>query len=145
MLARYRVLDLYCARTAFCASEDGKMPANVSRTVAVLGSLNLDFVLNIPRMPEAGETLASERSATFCGGKGANQAVACARMGASVAMIGRVGDDPAGLMLRTALKEEGIIVDGVVPTEGVATGAAAILLTPDGQNRIVIAAGANGR
>ncbi|HLG86653.1 MAG TPA: ribokinase [Alphaproteobacteria bacterium] len=121
------------------------MPANVSRTVAVLGSLNLDFVLNIPRMPEAGETLASERSATFCGGKGANQAVACARMGASVAMIGRVGDDPAGLMLRTALKEEGIIVDGVVPTEGVATGAAAILLTPDGQNRIVIAAGANGR
>ena len=111
----------------------------------VLGSLNLDLVLHVPRMPAAGETLASDASATFCGGKGANQAVACARMGAAVSMIGRIGDDPAGAMLRTALTDEGIDPAGVVVTEGVASGTAAILLTPDGQNRIILAAGANGR
>jgi ribokinase len=111
----------------------------------VLGSLNLDLVLHVPRMPAAGETLASDASATFCGGKGANQAVACARMGAVVSMIGRIGDDPAGAMLRTALTDEGINPAGVVVTEGVASGTAAILLTPDGQNRIILAAGANGR
>jgi ribokinase len=79
--------------------------------IAVLGSLNLDLVFRISRMPNAGETLASEESATFCGGKGANQAVACARMGASVSMIGRVGDDPAGATLRAALAAEGIALE----------------------------------
>jgi ribokinase len=111
--------------------------------ILVLGSLNLDLVLRMPRVPEAGETLASESSATFCGGKGANQAVACARMGAAVSMIGRVGDDPAGQMLRGALAEDGIALSGVIATEQTASGVAVILLTPDGQNRILLSAGAN--
>jgi ribokinase len=111
--------------------------------IVVLGSLNLDLVFQMSRMPAAGETLASEASAIFCGGKGANQAVACARMGAAVSMIGRVGDDPAGDKLRGALAEEGIGLDGVITTPGVLSGTAVIFLTPDGQNRIVLAGGAN--
>ena len=111
--------------------------------IVVLGSLNLDLVLRISRMPNAGETFASDDSATFCGGKGANQAVACARMGANVSMIGRIGDDPAGSALRSALTEEGIAIDGVGAISGAASGTAVILLTPDGQNRILLAAGAN--
>lgn len=113
--------------------------------ILVLGSLNLDLVMHVPRVPEAGETLASDSSETFCGGKGANQAVACARMGAAVSMIGRVGDDPAGQMLRDALAEDGIALDGVITTEQTASGVAVILLTPDGQNRILLSAGANAR
>lgn len=111
----------------------------------VLGSLNLDLVLDVPRMPDSGETLASDRSATFCGGKGANQAVACARMGANVAMLGRVGADPSGQMLLGALVGEGVAVDGVLETAGHSSGIAVIMLTPDGQNRILLAAGANGQ
>lgn len=112
-------------------------------TILVLGSLNLDLVLQLPRMPEGGETLASTASASFSGGKGANQAVACARLGASVAMIGRVGADATGAALRAALAAEGIALDGVMETPASASGQAVILLTPDGQNRIVLAAGAN--
>ena len=111
----------------------------------VLGSLNLDLVLNVARMPEGGETLASDHSATFCGGKGANQAVACARMGAPVFMIGRVGDDPAASMLRTGLDQEGVDLDGVMTTPDCASGIAVVMLTPDGENRIVLAAGANAK
>ena len=113
--------------------------------ILVIGSLNLDFVLQIERMPGAGETLTSNGSALHCGGKGANQAVACARLGAAVAMIGRIGDDPAGTSLRDALAGEGIAVDGVAITPGCTSGAAAVLLTPDGQNRIILAPGANAR
>jgi len=112
-------------------------------SIAVLGSLNLDLVFHISRVPNAGETLASEESATFCGGKGANQAVACARMGASVSMIGRIGDDPAGAALRAALAAEKIALDGVMTTTASSSGTAVILLTPDGQNRIMLAGGAN--
>jgi ribokinase len=111
--------------------------------IVVLGSLNLDLVYRMSRMPAAGETLASEDSAIFCGGKGANQAVACARMGAAVSMIGRVGDDPAGHKLCGALAEEGIALDGVITTPDILSGTAVIFLTPDGQNRIVLAGGAN--
>jgi ribokinase len=111
--------------------------------ILVLGSLNLDIVLYMPRMPAAGETLATDGSATFCGGKGANQAVACARMGAPAAMIGRLGDDPGGQMLRTAIAAESVALDGVATTVGAATGTAVIVLTPDGQNRIFLVGGAN--
>ena len=113
--------------------------------ILVLGSLNLDFVLQIERVPGAGETLTSKASALHCGGKGANQAVACARLGAEVAMIGRIGDDPAGTSLREALAAEGIAVDDVAVTPGCTSGAAAVLLTPDGQNRIILAPGANAQ
>ena len=120
------------------------MDRKAGQAILVLGSLNLDLVLQMSRMPEPGETLSSAANSTFCGGKGANQAVACARMGAAVAMLGRVGDDPAGHMLRTALSDEGIAVEGVLVTEGSTSGTAVIVLTPDGQNRILLAAGANG-
>jgi ribokinase len=113
--------------------------------ILVLGSLNLDLVLHVSRMPETGETLASDGSSTFCGGKGANQAVACARMGAAVSMIGRIGDDPAGLALRSALGQDGINLDGIETTPHCSSGVAVIVLTPDGQNRILLAAGANAR
>jgi ribokinase len=111
--------------------------------IVVLGSLNLDLVMRTPRLPIAGETLACDESASFCGGKGANQAVACARMGATVSMIGRVGADPAGQMLKAALRAEAIALDGVVTTDGAATGIAVIILTPDAQNRILLVGGAN--
>lgn len=116
---------------------------NAAPRIVVLGSLNLDLVLRVPRMPDAGETLASDDSATFCGGKGANQAVACARMGANVSMIGRVGDDPAGAALRAALAKDAIAIDGVAAIPGAASGTAVILISPDGQNRILLAPGAN--
>ena len=111
--------------------------------IALLGSLNLDLVLHMPRIPAAGETLSSDNSAIFCGGKGANQAVACARMGGDVAMIGRLGDDPSATMLRASLTAEGIDDQGVVTTANTASGTAVILLTPDGQNRIMLIGGAN--
>ena len=123
--------------------QDADMGTPTRPRIVVLGSLNLDLVFQMSRIPAAGETLASEASAIFCGGKGANQAVACARMGVAVSMIGRVGDDPAGHKLRGALAEEGIALDGVVTTPGVLSGTAVIFLTPDGQNRIVLAGGAN--
>lgn len=113
--------------------------------ILVLGSLNLDLVLQVPRMPAGGETLSSEHSATFCGGKGANQAVACARLGAAVSMIGRLGDDSAGHALRSALAAENISVDGVLTAVECASGHAVILVTPEGENRILLAPGANAR
>ncbi len=119
--------------------------ATTSPGILVLGSLNLDIVLRMPRMPLAGETLASEHSATFHGGKGANQAVACARMGARVAMLGRLGDDPAAAMLRAGLTQEQIDERAVLATPDTASGTAVIILTPDGQNRILLIAGANAR
>jgi ribokinase len=112
-------------------------------SIVVVGSLNLDLVMHVPRMPLEGETLRSTWSGSLCGGKGANQAVACARMGAPVAMIGRLGDDPAGLMLRSALAKESINLDSLIATPETASGAAVFLLTPDGQNRIIIVGGAN--
>ena len=112
--------------------------------VVVIGSANMDLVVRCAHIPAPGETVVGGQFVTISGGKGANQAVACARMGAAVSMIGRVGDDPAGLMLRTALAGDGIALDGVIATEGSASGTAVILLTPDGQNRIVLAEGANG-
>jgi ribokinase len=111
--------------------------------ILVLGSLNLDLVLEVERMPGAGETLTSRSSAVHCGGKGANQAVACARLGAEVAMIGRIGADAAGASLRDALAAEGIAPDGVAVTPDAASGTAVVMLTPDGQNRILLAPGAN--
>jgi ribokinase len=111
--------------------------------ILLVGSLNLDLVMQVAHMPVNGETLISSGSGNFCGGKGANQAVACARMGTPVAMIGRLGDDPAAMTLRAGLAAENIALDGVIATPGAPSGIAVILLTPDGQNRIIVASGAN--
>ncbi len=114
------------------------------RPVIVVGSLNMDLVMRTPRVPVGGETLNGHAFSTLPGGKGANQAVACARLGGTVAMIGQVGDDGFGKALRDGLSADGIDVSGVKQTASVGTGVAMILVEDIGQNRIVLASGANG-
>ncbi len=112
--------------------------------VVVIGSLNMDLVMRTPRVPVGGETLHGHEFSTLPGGKGANQAVACARLGAKVAMIGQVGNDGFGTTLRDGLAADGIDTSGVLQTSAVGTGVAMILVEDIGQNRIVRAAGGNG-
>lgn len=114
------------------------------KPVVVVGSLNMDLVMRTPRVPVGGETLHGHEFWTLPGGKGANQAVACARLGAKVSMIGQVGNDGFGTTLRDGLAADGIDVNGVLQTSAVGTGVAMILVEDIGQNRIVLAAGANG-
>ena len=104
----------------------------------------MDLVTRAPRLPRAGETLAGHSFVTVPGGKGANQAVAAARLGASVAMIGCVGDDAYGEQLREALVQEGIDCQGVSTVGGESTGVALIVVDDSSQNAIVIVAGGNG-
>ena len=112
--------------------------------IVVVGSLNMDLVMRTPRVPVGGETLHGHEFATLPGGKGANQAVACARLGGKVSMIGQVGDDGFGHTLRAGLAADGIDVSGVAQSSAVGTGVAMILVEDIGQNRIVLALGANG-
>ncbi|MDR0281676.1 MAG: ribokinase [Paucimonas sp.] len=112
--------------------------------VVVVGSLNMDLVTRAERLPRAGETLAGESFTTVPGGKGANQAVAAARLGASVAMIGCVGDDAYGRQLRDGLIAEGIDSQAVEVVAGVSSGVALIVVDAASQNAIVIVAGGNG-
>lgn len=112
--------------------------------VVIVGSLNMDLVTRAPRLPRAGETLAGQSFVTVPGGKGANQAVAAARLGASVAMIGCVGDDAYGEQLREALIDEGIDCQAVTRVDGESTGVALIVVDDSSQNAIVIVAGGNG-
>ncbi|XXF10482.1 ribokinase [Pseudomonas sp. D2-3] len=112
--------------------------------VVVVGSLNMDLIVRTPRFPVGGETLSGHGFATAAGGKGANQAVAAARLGAKVAMVGCLGDDANGAELRAGLLAEGIDCSAVATVPGVATGIATILVDDAGQNAIVIAAGGNG-
>ena len=114
------------------------------RPIVVVGSLNMDLVMRTPRVPVGGETLHGHEFATLPGGKGANQAVACARLGGKVSMIGQVGDDGFGQTLRNGLAADGIDVTGVKQTASVGTGVAMILVEDIGQNRIGLAPGANG-
>src|SRR5829696_7405579 len=104
--------------------------------VFVVGSINQDFVLSVERRPAPGETVTDARLATHNGGKGANQAAAAALLGAGVTFLGRVGDDGFGEPLVRALAEEG-------PDSS--TGTAFITVTPDGENAITVAPGANRR
>ena len=110
----------------------------------VVGSLNMDLVMRTPRVPAGGETLTGHDFSTLPGGKGANQAVACARLGGKVSMIGQVGKDGFGETLRDGLSADGIDVSGVKQTSSAGTGVAMILVEDIGQNRIVLASGANG-
>ncbi|MDV9030858.1 ribokinase [Pseudomonas sp. RAC1] len=113
--------------------------------VVVVGSLNMDLVARAERLPRGGETLAGDSFFTAPGGKGANQAVAAARLGASVAMIGNVGDDAYGQQLRQALQDEGVDCQAVAICEGVSSGVALIVVDAASQNAIVIIAGGNGQ
>lgn len=116
------------------------MPARV----CVLGSVNMDLVARAPRLPEPGETVLGGPFGAFPGGKGANQAVAAARMGAAVAFIGRVGADSNGRALRGALAREGLDLSALSETREAATGVALITVDASrGENTIVVASGAN--
>ena len=103
----------------------------------------MDLVTRAPRLPRGGETLIGESFSTIPGGKGANQAVAAARLGAQVSMVGCVGNDAYGEQLRGGLLAEGIDCQAVSMVEG-ASGVALIVVDDNSQNAIVIVAGANG-
>ncbi|WP_411379159.1 ribokinase [Pseudomonas sp. MPB26] len=115
------------------------MPAKV----VVVGSLNMDLVTRASRLPRAGETLIGQTFSTVPGGKGANQAVACARLGADVSMVGCVGTDAYGTQLRDGLQVEGIDCQAVRTVDG-SSGVALIVVDDSSQNAIVIVAGSNG-
>ena len=111
--------------------------------VVVVGSLNMDLVVRVPRLPTPGETVLGRDFGTFPGGKGANQAVAAARMGAKVSMLGRVGDDGFGHDLVENLTREGVGVQYISIDENESTGIAMITVDKSGQNSIAVASGAN--
>jgi len=115
----------------------------MSVRIAVLGNINIDFVMEAQRPPKPGETLRASNLRMVPGGKGANQAVAAARLGAQVTLIGRVGTDVFGQPLIQGFMREGIATNFIRRDEQAATGAAFITITPDGQNSILSALGAN--
>ncbi len=110
----------------------------------VVGSLNMDLVATVDQLPRIGETVMGKRFDTYPGGKGANQAVAAARMGASVAMVGAVGRDDYGQRLLDGLTRDGVDVQGVQTLSGLPTGVALITVSADGHNTITVIPGANG-
>jgi ribokinase len=113
--------------------------------IAVVGSINADLVVRCARLPRPGETLSARDASEVPGGKGANQAVAAARLGADVTMIGRVGDDAFGERLRNGLEENGVGIDRVLTTPDCASGLAIVAVEDSGENAILIVPGANGR
>lgn len=117
--------------------------AATTADVLVVGSLNMDLRIRTPRLPAPGETLTGSGFDTDGGGKGANQAVAAARQGARVAMLGAVGQDAHGAALLAALQADGIDTHAAERIAGTPSGTAAILLMPDGENSIVVIPGAN--
>lgn len=113
--------------------------------VLVVGSINMDLIVQCGRLPDQGETIHGDALHTAPGGKGANQAVSCSRLGANTTMVGRVGDDHFGPRLRAGLSSEGINVESMRVDPNVASGVALILLEEDGRNRIIVLPGANAR
>ena len=111
--------------------------------VFVIGSINQDFILRVERRPEPGETVTDAELTLFPGGKGANQAVAAARLGAEVTIFGRVGEDPFGKELLKNLRNNGVDTSRVETLSGAPTGSAFITVTPDGENTIIVSPGAN--
>ncbi|WP_197740335.1 ribokinase [Paenibacillus odorifer] len=111
--------------------------------IVVIGSLNMDMVVRTNRSPDAGETLIGQAFALSPGGKGANQAVAAARLGAEVSMIGRVGKDTFGSEMLENIRNEGIHIEHISVSEHQATGVASIIIEEDGENRIIVVPGAN--
>lgn len=114
-------------------------------TILVFGSLNMDLVVRSPRLPQPGETLMGHDFTTVPGGKGANQAVAAARLGAVTQMVGRVGADDFGHHLRHGLAMAGVNIDALATDPAVSTGVAAIAVADSGENHILIVPGANGQ
>lgn len=117
----------------------------MSDQIAVVGSLNRDIVIRVRRIPSPGETVLGRDVSTHRGGKGANQAVAAARLGKPVSLVGRVGADSDGTSYLRALVQEGIDVDGVSVDIDKPTGQAYILVDDDAENVIAVISGANAR
>lgn len=113
--------------------------------ILVVGSLNADLVVRVSRFPQPGETISGEDLQTIPGGKGANQAVAAARQGVSVAMLGRVGNDSFGPELIHNLKQNGVDTAHVQIDEASSTGTATIVVNSEGQNYIILSPGSNGK
>lgn len=113
------------------------------KTLCVLGSINVDHVIRVPYFPKAGETLSGHSYQTAYGGKGANQAVAAARLGTKVKFIGTIGADPIGQEMKTAFAQDGIDTTAISTIADQTTGLAMIQVSDEGENSIVISAGAN--
>jgi len=111
--------------------------------ILVVGSINMDLVVRVPHSPKPGETVLGGDFETFPGGKGANQAVAAARMGGEVTMVGRVGNDDFGNTLIQGLVDDKIKTTHVIKDTKARTGVAMISVAADGENMIVVASGAN--
>ena len=111
--------------------------------ICVVGSMNVDMTFTVSHFHAPGESVIADSLAIYTGGKGGNQTVAVARLGADVSMIGCVGNDSNGQMYIDTLKREGVSVDAIVKKDNVPTGVAAIEVGPGGENRIVVALGAN--
>jgi ribokinase len=114
-------------------------------SIVVIGSVNLDIVATAPCLPAAGETVTDAVLARYPGGKGANQALAARRLGADVALVGRVGKDAEADVALALLREGGVDLSGVVAVDDAATGVALITVAASGENQIVVAPGANRR
>ena len=117
------------------------MNQNVS--ISVIGSINLDIVARVKYFPQPGETVTNAVVSRFPGGKGANQAVAAHRLGATVFMVGRVGNDPHAEEALQILRKEGVDLSYCKTLENQATGLALIVVNEAGENQIVVAPGAN--
>lgn len=113
--------------------------------IVVFGSMNLDLVARVPRLPTSGETLTGYTFQTFPGGKGANQAVACARLGAKTYMVGRVGEDVFGKNLLGELASAGVDHTNVEIDPGTSSGVALIAVEDSAENMIIVIPGANGQ
>ncbi|NVI91801.1 ribokinase [Actinomadura sp. BRA 177] len=113
--------------------------------VVVVGSVNADLVIGVERRPAPGETVLGSDMVVHPGGKGANQAVAAARLGGRAGIVGRIGDDGHGELLRGALAADGVDLAHLAVTPGVPTGVALITVGSDGDNSIIVSPGANAR
>ena len=116
---------------------------NMSIDIAVVGSCNLDLVVNVENIPKVGQTVLGGDLSRIPGGKGANQAVAAARLGYRSSMIGRVGDDETGIFLRECLEKDGVETTSLLVTAETPSGIAMIAVQNDGDNSIVVSPGAN--
>lgn len=111
--------------------------------ITVVGSINMDLIVRTPRLPQLGETILGEDLVKAGGGKGANQAVACARLGAEVSFIGNTGNDEFGKQLISDLEKEGIDCSYTGRLNNISTGVALITVVKEGDNAIVVSPGAN--
>lgn len=131
------------AFTTFSASAWRDSEGDVMPSITVIGSVNLDIVAKVSRLPKPGETVTGAKLSRFPGGKGANQALAAKRLGADVSLVARVGEDAAADEALSLLREGCVDLAECRSVKGMATGTALIAVAPSGENHIVVAPGAN--